>query len=220
VAIQGVFVGAVVLAPIIYTDTLPGLRLQAEAIAMPVTPPPRGITQQQTTTGGGGSRMRSIVTEAPDEGIRVPREIPRDIADINELSGPPNLRPDPVAGCQMCVPHGTERITAALPVPPAAPPTPTRVVRSSVLLEGRLVHKVMPVYPPPARAARIEGAVVLRAVIARDGTMQSVRVLRGHPMLAPSAEDAVRQWLYRPYLLNGEATEVETQITVNFVLNR
>jgi len=84
--------------------------------------------------------------------------------------------------------------------------------------EGDLIRKVQPSYPPLARNARIQGTVVLQAVISKQGTIENLRLLSGHPMLAPAAIDAVRQWRYRPYILNSEPVEVETQITVNFSL--
>ena len=86
------------------------------------------------------------------------------------------------------------------------------------MLEGSLIRKVQPVYPPLAKTARIQGSVVLFAIISRAGTIDNLRVLSGPPMLVPSAMDAVRQWQYRPYILNHEPIEVETQITVNFIL--
>ena len=84
--------------------------------------------------------------------------------------------------------------------------------------QGLLIHQVKPTYPPLAKQARIQGAVVLQAVIGKDGTIQNLRVVSGHPMLTPAAIDAVKQWRYKPYFLNGEPVEVETQITVNFTL--
>jgi protein TonB len=84
--------------------------------------------------------------------------------------------------------------------------------------EGLLVKKVEPEYPPLAKTARIQGQVVLQALIGKDGTIQNLQVLRGHPLLASAAVNAVKQWRYKPYLLNGQATEVETMITVNFSL--
>ena len=86
------------------------------------------------------------------------------------------------------------------------------------MLEGSLIRRVQPAYPPLARAARIQGPVVLAAIISKAGVIENLRVLSGHPMLAPAAIDAVSQWRYRPYILNSEPVEVETQITVNFVL--
>jgi len=84
--------------------------------------------------------------------------------------------------------------------------------------EGDLVRKIVPTYPPLARAARIEGQVTLQAVISKQGAIENLRVLAGHPMLVPAAIEAVRQWRYRPYILNNEPVEVETQIIVNFSL--
>jgi protein TonB len=104
-------------------------------------------------------------------------------------------------------------------IPPAPKPVGT-VFRKSEILEGRLLRKVEPKYPPLAIAARIQGPVVLEAVISKAGTMENLRLVSGHPMLAGAAIDAVRQWRYRPYILNGEVIEVETEITVNFVLGR
>ena len=86
-------------------------------------------------------------------------------------------------------------------------------------MEGNLILRVQPLYPPLARQARIQGQVVLRAIIGRSGAIENLQVLGGHPMLVQSAIDAVKQWRYRPYSLNGEAVEVETQVTVNFVLS-
>jgi protein TonB len=86
------------------------------------------------------------------------------------------------------------------------------------MLQGSLIRRVEPSYPPLARSARIQGPVVLEAIIGKDGTTQHLQLVSGHPMLVPAAVEAVRQWRYRPYILNGEAIEVETQITVNFIL--
>ena len=86
------------------------------------------------------------------------------------------------------------------------------------MLQGMLIRRIEPIYPPMARAARIQGAVLLAAVISKDGTISDLRTISGHPMLVPAAINAVSQWRYRPYILNGEAIEVETRITVNFIL--
>jgi protein TonB len=101
--------------------------------------------------------------------------------------------------------------------PPA--PAPTRPLKISHWAEGNLIYRVQPNYPPLARAARVQGAVELRAIISRAGTIENLVVVRGHPMLAAAALDAVRQWRYRPYLLNNEPIEVETDVTVNFLLS-
>jgi protein TonB len=87
------------------------------------------------------------------------------------------------------------------------------------MMEGNLIHRVQPEYPLLARQARIQGTVVLRAIISREGRIEKLQVVSGHPLLAPAAIEAVRQWRYRPYLLNDQPVEVETQVTVNFTLS-
>jgi len=87
------------------------------------------------------------------------------------------------------------------------------------MMEGNLIRRVQPAYPPLARSARIQGQVVLAAVISKEGMIENLRVLEGHPMLVRAALDAVSQWSYRPYVLNNEPVEVETRITVNFSLS-
>jgi periplasmic protein TonB len=84
--------------------------------------------------------------------------------------------------------------------------------------QGLLIHKVQPAYPPLARQARIQGSVVLQADISKNGTIENLHVISGHPMLTGAALEAVKQWRYKPYILNGEPVEVETQVTVNFTL--
>jgi protein TonB len=91
---------------------------------------------------------------------------------------------------------------------------PKRIV--STMTEAQLINKVEPVYPHIATVSGIQGQVKLHAIIARDGTIQSLNVISGHPLLARAALEAVEQWRYRPYVLNGEKVEVETFITVNF----
>jgi protein TonB len=101
---------------------------------------------------------------------------------------------------------------------PPSPPKPTRPLRVSQMAEGSLSYRVQPAYPPLARQARIQGEVRLRAIISKTGIIENLTVLGGHVMLVAAALEAVRQWRYRPYILNGEPVEVETEITVNFTL--
>lgn len=108
--------------------------------------------------------------------------------------------------------------TSALPLP--HPAAVTRNLRLSEVMEGNLIHKVEPLYPPMAKQIGLQGAVILKAFISREGMIERVQVEKGHPILARAAQDAVRQWRYKPYYLNGEPIEVETEVTVNFVLQR
>jgi protein TonB len=87
-------------------------------------------------------------------------------------------------------------------------------------MQGMVVAKVQPSYPPDAKTARIQGSVILAVIIGKDGSVQGERLVSGHPSLAPAAMDAVKQWKYRPYVLNGTPVEVDTQITVNFTLSQ
>lgn len=96
---------------------------------------------------------------------------------------------------------------------------PQRVRVSNGVMIGLLISRVNPEYPPLARQARIQGKVLLKALISKNGDVENLELISGHPMLAPSAMEAVKQWKYRPYLLNGEPVEVETQVQVNFTLS-
>jgi protein TonB len=101
-----------------------------------------------------------------------------------------------------------------------AKPKPTGPARiSGGVIAGNILVKTQPIYPPIAKAAHVGGTVVLHAIIAKNGTIQSLSAVSGPDMLKGAALDAVRQWRYKPYLLNGEPTEVDTTITVNFNLN-
>jgi len=97
-------------------------------------------------------------------------------------------------------------------------PVKPRAVRQSVIMEGNLIHKVEPEYPPIAKQLHVEGTVMVKAFISREGLITRAVPESGPPLLVRAALDAVRQWRYRPYYLNQEPTEVETEITVKFVL--
>ena len=107
----------------------------------------------------------------------------------------------------------------APPPPPARPEPPKRLRVGGNVQAANVLSRVNPPYPPLAKQARIQGLVKLEGIIARDGTVQQLRVLAGHPLLAPAALEAVKQWRYRPTLLNGEPVEVIAPIDVNFVLS-
>jgi periplasmic protein TonB len=110
---------------------------------------------------------------------------------------------------------GTAPVLASTPTP-----APRRTRVPGRIAEANLVYDVAPKYPPEAGRERIEGIVVLMAVIGKDGTVRDVRVESGLPVLAQAAIEAVKQWRYRPYLLNGEPVEIDSQITINFNLSR
>jgi periplasmic protein TonB len=154
--------------------------------------------------------------------LRQPRTIPRGVPPTDD-DGPPKIGwpvstlGGPGPGNSIGVLDGIGN-SAPTVLPTAPKPAPVAPIRVSSISEGNLTRKVQPVYPPLARSARIQGVVVLQAVISKEGTIKNLKVLSGHPMLVTAAVDAVRQWHYRPYILNHDPVEVETQITVNFSL--
>jgi periplasmic protein TonB len=169
---------------------------------------------------------RATVTQSnlADNLLIAPPEIPRHIAMIDETVPPP-----PLSFRDYGVHSGTENgsrngvfglapdsLTRVLPPPPAPVAHPPRI---SHMMEGNLLYRAQPEYPALARSARIQGTVLLSAIISKEGTIENLRVLTGHPMLVRAAIDAVSRWRYRPYVLNNEPVEVETQITVNFSLS-
>jgi TonB family protein len=94
-----------------------------------------------------------------------------------------------------------------------------RITVSGGIMAGKLLKKVVPIYPPGARAMGVEGGIVLLATIGKDGHISNLRVISGPEMLQKAAIDAVKQWVYQPYLLNGEPVEVQTVLSVGFQLN-
>ena len=114
---------------------------------------------------------------------------------------------------------GIVNSTSLAAVPKFAPVQPQRVRISQGVTKGLLIRRVEPSYPPLARSARVQGEVVLSAVISVNGDIENLQLVSGHPMLVPAAITAVKQWKYKPYLLNGQPTEVETTVTVIFTLS-
>ena len=175
---------------------------------------PRSAAPRSAQRAMRGSQMRSYV-------LLQPPTIPIGIAHTNDGDAPPapGIRDIGVSDGTR-VGDGTVPGSIGNPMAtsPPAPPKPTERIRVSQMAEGNLAYRVQPAYPPLARQARIQGEVRLRAIISRTGTIENLAVLRGHALLIPAAIEAVRQWRYRPYVLNGEPIEVETEITVNFVL--
>jgi periplasmic protein TonB len=215
-ALQAVAVGIVISVPLLYPEGLPKLHLIS--VGTPIGPPPgqRAPVAQHPATGHPRPNvLPNVFTTPPLIRLGISHEI--DGAPVEEGNV-----------CPTCVPGGFGPIGATNPVLGAfgnnatvVPPPPKPVAhppRISRMMEGNLIHKVQPVYPPLARAARIQGPVVLRAIISKSGGIENLQVLFGHPMLVNAAIEAVRQWQYRPYVLNEEPVEVETQITVNFIL--
>ena len=152
-----------------------------------------------------------------------PATIPPTVAILNEqpIASAPEIDEEGVIGGTGVRGRGgvPNSIGNGVEVVSPPPPPSTHPIRVSHWAEGNLIYRVQPIYPALARQARIQGPVELRAIISKSGMIENLVVVRGHPMLVPAAIDAVRQWRYRPYLLNNEPIEVETEITVNFILS-
>ncbi len=156
-----------------------------------------------------------------DAVLRLPPPVPRDVAEGKKEEAPPNG----TAGMLGSVPGGMPNaasnnvVNIVKDVPVVVPKIGAQKVRiSSGVAQGLLLHEVKPQYPSQARQAHVQGTVVLQVVIGKDGAVQSLHVVSGHPMLNQAALDAVRRWRYKPYRLDGEPVEADTQINVNFTL--
>ncbi len=159
--------------------------------------------------------------ELHDAVLQPPAEAPRNHAMVNKEETPANGRAEIPGAVPGGVPNGVPNVaTIARDIPVAIPKVAAQKVRvSSGVAQGLLLHEVAPKYPQLAREARIQGTVVLQAVIGKDGTVQNLHVLSGHPMLTQAAMDAVKKWRYKPYYVNGEPVDADTQINVNFTLS-
>jgi len=166
-----------------------------------------------------------IQSEVINGQLRTPTKIPQKVQMIKEEEMPPDLGSGGVpGGVPGGIPGGSTGgvmggilSSTQVAVPKIAAPQHIRV--STGVATGLLIRKVQPNYPPLAKAARIQGHVLLQAEISKDGTIQNLQLISGHPMLAPAAIEAVKQWRYKPYLLNGEPVGVETQVDVIFSLS-
>jgi protein TonB len=164
-----------------------------------------------------------IVSEI-DSGLHAPTKIPKEIKMLKEEAAPSSgtgvqgmqgMGSSTGPGVQGGLFASLNNSAQVVPRVVAKPPTgPVRV--SSGTIAGTAISKPDPIYPPIAKAAHVQGAVILHAIISKQGTIEQLTIVSGPPMLANAARDAVMRWRYRPYLLNGEPVEVETSITVNF----
>lgn len=212
-----VIVGALLLiVPLLRPLGTPLLHQLPTPISLSPVPP--GPVAVRSRSAAGAVADRSVAEIV----LRQPNTIPPQIAPGEGEVAPPTIASGPyipgTRGSGDSTGVWNSLGTGSAPVIPKGPVSTVQTVRLSHMSEGDLVHKVVPAYPPLARTARIQGAVILQAVISKSGTIENLKLLSGHPMLTAAAVEAVRQWRYRPYILNGEPVEVETQITVNFSL--
>jgi len=214
--LQSVAVATVVIAPLLHIAPPPQVRSIIESISFSPPPPPAPPNIATQGSNAGFSQVNGIT-------VLQPTTIPAHPAVIDD----DNVQPPSIlatgngiaGGTGSSAGHNITELLGATVVTPVRPPGPTRPVPVSTgVMQGLLLTSVRPVYPAVAQAARIQGAVVLVATISREGVIENIRVVGGHPLLVEAAIAAVRQWRYQPYLLNGRPIEVETQITVNFVI--
>jgi periplasmic protein TonB len=223
---QAVMVGLAILLPLVTTEALPHAGLLSTLLPEPPAPPPA------RRAPAAMKAVRPQVRVANLNALMAPVLVPSHVAIIEEPA--PTVAP---SGMDGGVPGGTGNplqrgntviggmgLASAPPTPPPPapnPPAPEPVKRirvGGILQSGKLISAPQPVYPALARTARISGVVRLQAVIARDATTMDLRLVNGHPMLVAAAMAAVKQWVFKPTLLNGEPVEVATEITVNFTL--
>jgi periplasmic protein TonB len=216
--LQMMLLGILILIPLIYTEALPKGQLMTFLVAPPPPPPP------PPPPAAAPVKVVKIQSELNNGQLRTPTKIPEKVQMIKEEEAPPPAMGGVMGGVVGGVPGGSMGgviggIISSTPVAVPKVATPQRVRVSQGVSSGLLIRKVQPNYPPLARQARIQGDVILQAEISKDGTIQNLQLVSGHPMLAPAAIEAVKQWRYRPYLLNGEPVAVETQVLVKFSLS-
>jgi protein TonB len=216
--IQCVVLAVLVLIPLIYTDTLEGRMLSTLLVAPapPPPPPPPAAPVQKVI-------VKPVARLIQAGKLMAPKAIPKDVKIIKEEEMPPD-----VVGVTGGVPGGVPGgqaggviggIIGGVVGAPPPPKAPQRIRQGGNVQAALIMNRVQPQYPPLARQARVSGTVKLHAIIAKDGTVQELQVISGHPLLIQAALDAVRQWRYRPTLLNTEPVEVDTTIDVIFTLN-
>jgi protein TonB len=213
---QFLLLGILILIPLIYTEALPKTQLMTFLVAPPPPPPP-------PPPPAAVVKVVKIQSDLVNGQLRQPTKIPQKVQIIKEEEAPPAMAGGVMGGVPGGVPGGSMNgviggmINSTSAIPKVA--TPQRVRVSQGVSAGNLIKRVQPNYPPLARQARIQGQVVLQAEISKEGTIQNLQLISGHPMLAPAAIEAVKQWRYKPYLLNGEPVAVDTQVVVNFTLS-
>src|SRR6185369_9273455 len=209
--LQIALVGVLVLIPLLFTEALPKTQLMTFLVAPPPPPPPPPPPAATPI-----KVVKQVQTDIINGQLRTPTKIPEKVQMIKEDEAPPPMMsagvvggvPGGVPGGQMGGVIGGIISSSPVAVPKVA--TPQRVRVSQGVTQGLLLRQVKPNYPQLARTARIQGAVLLQAEISKSGDIQNLRVISGHPMLIQSALEAVKQWKYKPYYLNGEPVEVET----------
>jgi protein TonB len=216
---QVAFLAVLILIPLIYTEALPKTMMATLLVAPPPPPPPPPPPIAQIV------HVKPQVHLMDAGKLVTPKVIPKDIKIIKEDA--PDMSSmgmqggvvGGVAGGQMGgVIGGVIGGVGGAPPPPK--PTQTRIRQGGNVTAAKLMNKVQPMYPPLARQTRISGTVRLHAIIGKNGQVEQLEVMSGHPLLVQAALDAVKQWKYQATTLNGEPVEVDTTIDVIFSLNQ
>jgi protein TonB len=223
--LQLFLIGLVLLLPLWFTEVLPKQQLLTLLEAPPPPPPP----PPPAASTPSAAKVMKVTSNIANGRLRTPSRIPSRVQMIKEDDAPPPvaITGGVVGGVPGGIPGGelsgviggiisSSSSLAAAPTLSKPVPTVQRVHISQGVTKGLLIYKVEPTYPPLAQQARIQGVVVLTAIIGKDGNIQNLQVVGGHPMLAPAAIEAVKHWRYKPFLLNGQPVEVETTVTVTF----
>jgi protein TonB len=219
---QVAFLSILILIPLIYTEALPKTMMATMLTAPPPPPPPPPPPAPAQIV-----RVKPQAHLMDAGKLVAPKVIPKDVKIIKEEAEPDMSSvgmtggvPGGVAGGSMGgVLGGVIGGMGGAPPPPKPKLTGPLKVGGNVQA-ARILNRVQPLYPPLARQTRISGTVRLHAIISKDGSIQQLEVISGHPLLQQAALDAVRQWRYQPTLLNGEPVEVDTTIDVIFSLNQ
>lgn len=230
---QAMLIACALLAPLISPQTL-GRAFLVTTLAPPGAPPPPppGPKVVPRPSHAASTQFIRHLLTAP---VNVPPIAAILVDDPPEAAGSgPGVPGGVPGGVRDGVPGGVPSIindvVRMVPVfrppdvvnraPVTAATAPVKPPRITVLRMATPIHKVDPVYPALARQARVSGTVELLGVLSTDGRIHELKVLRGHPLLVKAALDAVRQWIFEPTMLNGQAVEVAAPITVNFILNQ
>ena len=214
--LEAMIIVVMILIPLLFTEALPKAMTMTFLAAPPPPPPPPPPPAVVHV-------VHQVETDIVNNQLRTPTKIPKKVEMIKEDEAPPPQMAGVVGGVPGAPGQMGGVIGGIISSTPVAVPkiaAPTRIRVSQGVTQGLKVHDVMPQYPQMAKIARVQGPVVLAAVIGKDGTIQNLHVIStASPLLNQSALEAVKQWRYRPYILNGEPVEVDTTITVNFTLS-
>jgi periplasmic protein TonB len=206
--VQFAILGVLILIPLIYTEALPKELTSMFLVApAPPPPPPPPVAIVKTIRPKFIQPQRMVAPTVIPKKVEIIKDEAPDVGAAGGFGVAGGVAGGVLGGI----------ITSGGPAPPK-PPTPTRITIGGNVQQAKAIQRNQPQYPAIAKAAHVQGTVVLHAIIAKDGTVQQLQLMSGPPLLVSAAMEAVRQWRYQPTLLNGEPVEVDTTIQVVFSL--